>query len=195
MSDDDIKITAQPLNDPDVCIFTVDRPIYPNATFDCRNAGQAKGSPLLEALFELGSIREILVSGNSLTIAKSGDEPWQLLGKKIGEVLRKRIKSGIPLIVISQKKVDLDPDSVRHEIEDLFENQINPAIASHGGFVELVDVKGSAVYLRMSGGCQGCGAASMTLRHGIEKAIRERIPEVTEVVDVTDHTAGVNPYY
>ena len=65
----------------------------------------------------------------------------------------------------------------------------------HGGWVELIDVRKNAVYLKLGGGCQGCQSANMTLKMGIERVIRERIPEVGEILDTTDHAAGRNPYY
>ncbi|MDA8263213.1 MAG: NifU family protein [Actinomycetota bacterium] len=74
-------------------------------------------------------------------------------------------------------------------------DEVNPAIASHGGRADLVGVTGSTAFVRLSGGCQGCGLASVTLSQGIEVAIREGAPEVTEVIDVTDHLSGTNPYY
>ena len=77
----------------------------------------------------------------------------------------------------------------------VLEEQINPAIASHGGYAELVAVEDSIAYLRMGGGCQGCGMAAVTLTQGIEVAILDLVPEITEVVDVTDHASGANPYY
>lgn len=83
------------------------------------------------------------------------------------------------------------PDKVRQ----LLDAEINPAIAAHGGFAELVGVDGGTVYIRMGGGCQGCAMSAMTLRMGIEQMIRDALPEVTEVVDVTDHTSGENPFY
>ena len=72
---------------------------------------------------------------------------------------------------------------------------INPRIAAHGGAVELVDVAEDVIYVRMTGGCQGCAASALTLRQGIERMVREEIPEVRDIVDLTDHEAGVNPYY
>ncbi|HEX2897905.1 MAG TPA: NifU family protein, partial [candidate division Zixibacteria bacterium] len=84
---------------------------------------------------------------------------------------------------------------MREVIEKLFEEEVNPAIASHGGRVELADVEGTRVLLRLSGGCQGCSSATVTLKQGIEKAIRAALPDVTEIIDVTDHSAGANPYY
>jgi Fe/S biogenesis protein NfuA len=85
--------------------------------------------------------------------------------------------------------------SVRDKVQELLDTSINPAVAGHGGYIELIDVKDSTVYVRMSGGCQGCGAADVTLKAGIERMIFEEVPEVTEVLDVTDHGAGQNPYY
>jgi Fe-S cluster biogenesis protein NfuA len=85
--------------------------------------------------------------------------------------------------------------AIREKVQELFDNAINPAVAGHGGYIELIDVKDTTVYIRMSGGCQGCGAADITLKAGIERMIFEEVPEVTEVLDTTDHASGANPYY
>jgi Fe/S biogenesis protein NfuA len=77
----------------------------------------------------------------------------------------------------------------------VLDEQINPAIVAHGGPAELVALEGAVAYLRLSGGCQGCGLAAVTLSQGIEVAILDAVPEVTEVIDVTDHASGANPYY
>jgi Fe/S biogenesis protein NfuA len=84
---------------------------------------------------------------------------------------------------------------LRSRVQELIDTMINPAVAGHGGFVELIDVQESRVYLQMGGGCQGCGAADITLKSGIERLIKEELPEVTEVLDTTDHSSGTNPYY
>ena len=81
------------------------------------------------------------------------------------------------------------------KVQELIETTINPAVAGHGGYVELLDVRDNTVYLQMGGGCQGCGAADITLKAGIERLIKEEIPEITEVLDTPDHGAGQNPYY
>ena len=85
--------------------------------------------------------------------------------------------------------------TMKDRVQELLDSSINPAVAGHGGYIELIDVQESTVYLRMSGGCQGCGAADITLKAGIERMIFEEVPEVTEVLDVTDHASGANPYY
>jgi Fe/S biogenesis protein NfuA len=85
--------------------------------------------------------------------------------------------------------------TIDEKVRQLLDGQINPALAMHGGFAGLDRVEGSVVYVTMGGGCQGCAVSAMTLREGITRAIREAIPEVTEVVDTTDHSMGENPYY
>jgi Fe/S biogenesis protein NfuA len=89
---------------------------------------------------------------------------------------------------------DLSGD-VAQRVLQVLEQQINPSIAAHGGMAELVAVEDDVAYLRLSGGCQGCGLASVTLTQGIEVAIRDSVPEVARVVDVTDHASGTNPYF
>lgn len=81
------------------------------------------------------------------------------------------------------------------QVQQVLSEQVNPAIAMHGGAAELVSVDDSVAYLRLMGGCQGCGMAQVTLRQGIERILREAIPELEGVVDVTDHGSGENPYY
>jgi len=99
-----------------------------------------------------------------------------------------------PAVAVPRPAADLSGD-VPQRVIQVLDEQINPAIASHGGLAELVAVEDSIAYLRLSGGCQGCGLAGVTLSQGIEVAILEGIPEITEVVDVTDHASGSNPYY
>ena len=85
--------------------------------------------------------------------------------------------------------------TVDERVQQLLEQAINPAIAAHGGFASLAKVEDHIAYVEMGGGCQGCGLAAMTLRQGIETAIKQNVPEITEVIDVTNHAAGENPFY
>jgi len=81
------------------------------------------------------------------------------------------------------------------KIGQLLEQSINPSLAAHGGFATLVGVDGTKVFLTMGGGCQGCSMSAATLVEGIQVAIKEALPEVTDVIDATDHSAGENPFY
>ena len=92
------------------------------------------------------------------------------------------------------ESADLSGD-VAQQLIQVLDRQINPAIAAHGGSAELVAVDESTAYLRLGGGCVGCGMVSVTLRQGIEVALREAVPVITRVIDVTDHASGTNPYY
>lgn len=83
---------------------------------------------------------------------------------------------------------------MRRQIIQIIEELINPAVASHGGQVHFEDYVNNKVFIRFSGGCQGCSASSATVKNGIDRLIREEFPSVTEIVDVTDHEAGENPY-
>jgi Fe/S biogenesis protein NfuA len=85
--------------------------------------------------------------------------------------------------------------TVAERVSQVLAQQINPGIALHGGRAELAGVDGTTVMLRLGGGCQGCGLAGVTLKRGVEVAIKRSVPEVTEVVDVTDHASGLNPYF
>jgi Fe/S biogenesis protein NfuA len=85
--------------------------------------------------------------------------------------------------------------SVAEKVNTLLEQRVNPALAAHGGFASLVGVDGSTVYVSMGGGCQGCSMSQATLTEGIRASILDAIPEVTDVVDATNHEAGENPFY
>jgi len=86
-----------------------------------------------------------------------------------------------------------NPDA--QKVQDLLDKQINPGIASHGGSITLEKLEGDTVYLSMGGGCQGCASAQLTLRQGVEQMLKAAMPEIKNIVDVTDHAAGENPYY
>ena len=80
-------------------------------------------------------------------------------------------------------------------IQGVFAAEINPSLAAHGGMIELLDVVDDKAYVKMSGGCQGCSSAAATLKQGVETRIKELIPEISELVDTTDHASGSNPYF
>ena len=81
------------------------------------------------------------------------------------------------------------------KIKEVLGEQVNPAVSAHGGEIVLVDVKGTEIFIEMGGGCQGCALSRMTLKQGVERMVRQAIPEITAVHDVTDHGSGENPFY
>jgi len=80
-------------------------------------------------------------------------------------------------------------------VQEVLDDRVNPALAAHGGIVSLVDIQETRVVLSFGGGCQGCGMADVTMKQGVSAQLKQQIPEISEVVDATDHAAGETPYY
>lgn len=188
-----ISIRAEPI-DERRCRFVVSEPLLESGVRRFASAAEAAGSPLAEALFRLAGVTEVVVSGGTVTLTKSTPAPWQALGRDVGAAIRGALAQGVPPVQPAPAASSADDEALYSRVADLFEAEINPAVARHGGFVELVDVQDAMVLLRMGGGCQGCGMADVTLRQGIEVLLRERVPQIQGLVDVTDHSAGTNPY-
>ena len=95
---------------------------------------------------------------------------------------------------VARPELDLSNPRVA-TIQAVIDQQVNPGIASHGGRATLIDVRDDIVYVELGGGCQGCSMASVTLKGGVERLIKDAVPDIREVVDTTDHAGGTNPYY
>lgn len=191
-----IAIRAEPV-DERRCKFVVDRPVHAGVR-RFMSRGEATGSPLAEALFALPGISSIIVAGSVITLEKDSPAPWQALGKSVGAAIRETLTGDTPPVAerSSQSGASgLSDDELYERVSEFFEQQVNPMVARHGGLVELIDVQDAVVLLRMGGGCQGCGMASVTLRQGIEGMLSQHIPEVQGIMDITDHAAGANPYF
>ena len=84
---------------------------------------------------------------------------------------------------------------VARAVQEVIDTRVNPAVSAHGGRVTLANVEGDAAYISFGGGCHGCGMVDVTLKQGIEATIKEAVPAIKRVVDITDHEQGENPYY
>jgi len=102
---------------------------------------------------------------------------------------------GSGFVVDNPNKPALLQDPTAEKVQELIEQRINPGIASHGGWVQLIDYQDGRVFVQLGGGCQGCGMVDVTLKQGIEALLKQEIPEIVEVLDTTDHASGTNPYY
>ncbi|MCA9726314.1 MAG: NifU family protein [Candidatus Eisenbacteria bacterium] len=191
-----IRITAAPSPvDPMKCTFTVDRPVLPGRSFFFGSRLRAAGSPLPEAIFALEGIESVLISHDQIHVHKTTDAEWPTFAKKIGAAVREILQQGGATVSGEAFESLLPPQEIRHLVQQVLDTQVNPMVASHGGHIDLLDVKENVVYIEMGGGCQGCGMASATLKNGVERLIREFVPEVGDILDVTDHAAGRNPYF
>lgn len=197
--DQNIGITAQPV-DAHKCKFVVSEPVFAGVR-RFTSAAEATGSPLAERIFAIpgGFVTEVMVSGEAVTVTKASEAPWQAVGKAVGAAIRETLRGAVPAVAAAAPRPTgpegPGDDELYERVADLFEREVNPMVARHGGVVELIDVQEAVVMLRMGGGCQGCGMASVTLRQGIEGVLAQYIPEVKAVVDITDHGSGANPYF
>ena len=208
--DHPITITAEPV-DTRRCKFIVGVPVHGAGVRRFTSPQEAKGSPLAENLFTIpgAGITEVIVSGNLVTVVKDSPTPWQAIGKTIGGAIRLALAGAQPPIAPRAEPAAapaagktegegggaVDDDELYDQVARLFDEQVNPMVARHGGRVELIDVQDAVVMLRLGGGCQGCGMADVTLRQGIEAMLSQSIPAVKGIVDITDHAAGANPYF
>jgi Fe-S cluster biogenesis protein NfuA len=196
-----IKITAEPI-DGSRCKFVVSQPLHAAGVRRFASLADAEGSPLAEAIFAIpgAEVGEVIVSGNLVTVVKHGAAPWTAVGKAVGQAIRAAITSGAPPVAPKSEAAaegggGADDDTLYERVAHLFDEQVNPMVARHGGRVELIDVQDAVVMLRMMGGCQGCGMADVTLRQGIEAMLQQYVPAVKGVVDITDHASGTSPYF
>ncbi len=191
----DIRITAEPV-DEQRCKFVVNVPVLEAGVRRFGTAAEAEDSPLGVALFRVPGVNEVLVSGHTVTVTKAGAEPWQAVGKAVGAAIRAALQGGGPAVAVKATAADPARDDALYEqVSRVFGSRINPMVAGHGGRVDLIDVQDGVVLLRLQGGCQGCGMAEVTLRQGIESTLRQSVPGVQGIVDVTDHSSGANPYF
>jgi len=191
-----IRVTVEPSpNQANACRFVVDPAVYPEGGAHFSTGSPTTDSPLAEALFELEDISKILIAGNSVSITTAESKDWGTFSEKVAILIRDQINSGIPAVADSFTDALPSPDSIRTQVQEAIDTKINPAVAAHGGVVSLLDVQGNNIFLEFGGGCQGCGMVSVTLKYGVEKLLRDTIPEIGQILDTTDHAAGTNPYY
>lgn len=144
---------------------------------------------------------DLELDGGGFTVVVDPDSAEQLEGATVDFVNRVN-GSGFEIIPAKvsaparpETEAGVAKSGLAAKVQLLLDGQVNPSIASHGGQINLVEVQGTEIFMEMTGGCQGCAMSRMTLRQGVERMIREHLPEVTAIHDVTDHAAGENPFY
>ena len=194
MSQTEISITGEPISDA-MCRFTVDRPVYPDKAFAFLSKEAAEKSSLAQRLFEIDGVSRVVISHDQITVNKAAQAEWPVIGKSIGAAIRAHMATDEPAVTDAAWENVPSSEEIRQQVQQVLDTDINPSVASHGGVIKLIDVKENQVFIQMGGGCQGCGQADVTLKFGIENAIRAAVPGVGDILDVTDHASGRNPYY
>src|SRR3989442_14960939 len=153
----EIGISAEPI-DAQRCKFVVSVPVFAGGVRRFTGSDDAKGSPLAEAIFAIPglAVNELIVSGNIVTVVKQSPTPWQAVGKPVGAAIRAALAGDVPPVAASPKPPGaVNDDALYRQVAKVFEEQVNPMVARHGGRVELIDVQDAVVMLGMGGGCQG----------------------------------------
>lgn len=188
------RIRAQASSgDADAMAFILDKAVQPGrwGRFDANG-----DAPLARALFGLRGIARVEVGGPTIWVRKEAEADWAILKPAIAATIRRVLDETDKPLGSDAIGTGGDPDAtLLREVEALLDRQVNPSVGAHGGHIAVDRIVGGTVYLRMSGGCQGCAASAATLRQGVERMLRAALPQIGEIVDVTDHAAGTNPYY
>ena len=192
-----LKIAGELTNDPAMCNFHVNREIAHGWTLIFESPEDGRGSPLIDRLFEVDGVARVLIQDKTISLTKNIPAPWPHLAASIAQAIRNGFLDDQPPIAaaVIDELQNAPMDGVEEEIAELFEDHINPALASHGGYVRLIKIEDRDVFVEMGGGCQGCASSKATMRYGVETAIRRIAPQVRKIIDATDHAAGVNPFY
>jgi len=179
--------------DPQTLRFILDAPVQGEAAV--RYTEASVDAPLSVALFAISGVQRVEVDGASVYVSCGPETAVEALKAPVAAALRVVLDDHAqPLGIMADAPKD-DDARMMLAVADLLDRQANPAIASHGGSVAVERVENGDVYLRMSGGCQGCAASAATLRSGIETMLRAALPAIRQIIDLTDHGAGTNPFY
>jgi Fe-S cluster biogenesis protein NfuA len=190
-----VRITATPsMMQPEQCTFVASEPVYPHQSAYFGDRDQSRGSILVDRLFAIDGVTDVLVNHDTVRVSLA-DAGWEEKTPRVAAAIRDALAAGAPPISEAVTESQLAPEETRRRVQQVLDAVINPAVASHGGVVRLLDVSNNTVFLEFGGGCQGCGMVSVTLKYGVERTIRDEVPEVGAIMDTTDHAAGRNPYY
>lgn len=165
------------------------------------NAESALISPIARKLFGFPWVENVTVGSDFVAVTKQDWVEWEVLEEPLRDLIQEHF--------LNYKNLPIEENPMPQQIntnelgqssaeflilQKTIETKINPMLANHGGYATLKDFKNETAYIEMGGGCQGCGASYVTLKDGIEKALKEVMPNLREVVDVTNHAGGINPY-
>ena len=190
-----IKIIAEPQKESWRCKFILETPLSIKGSYFFRDKKETINSKLAELIFQIEGVVELFIAPTLIIVTMKDPTDWRLYGKNFGVAIREAIASGVPLISEEMIKKMPATTEIRKQVEKLIKEQINPSLASHGGYIELLDVRNNDIFIKMGGGCQGCSMSQATLKQGIEQTLRQEIPFLGSIYDTTDHAAGLNPYH
>lgn len=193
-----VQVTVfEPPRRAELCRFRVGRPVLPGGQDYFGSLAEAGDHPLFRALLEIPAVDGVGVEHDQVVLVRRDRAAaWSPIMEAATAAIEDWFAAGLAPELPTIAEGDRAAEALlREKVQRVIEEVVNPGVAAHSGEVSLVDVRGSRVFVSLGGGCQGCSASALTVRHGLTSAIRKVAPEVTEIVDVTDHSAGRDPYY
>lgn len=192
-----LRIKARHEARTNTLILAADRPVLEGYSLVLSDVDAAAAqSPLAAALFSEPGVASVTLHESTISVARTPDAPdWEAMARALGAAIRAHLLSGMPTVDPDLLARMPDERAVRSELQRVIDEEINPGIAGHSGYLTLNRVVGNTAYITMGGGCQGCAASSITLRGGVERSFRDAVPLLGAVLDETDHTAGENPFF
>jgi Fe-S cluster biogenesis protein NfuA len=192
-----VRVKARHEARTNAILLAVDRPVISGYSLVLPDADAAAAqSPLAATLFAEAGVASVTLHESTITVLRGPDAPdWETMARALGAAIRAHLLSGMPTVDPDLLARMPDERAVRSELQRVIDEEINPGIAGHSGYLTLNRVVGNTAYITMGGGCQGCAASSITLRGGVERSFRDAVPLLGAVLDETDHTAGENPFF
>ena len=198
----------RPADEAVTCRIHFSQPVSPEGTSLFEIPETATNWPAVRALLEIPGVHSVIGKGDLLVVARREDTAWPAILDRVEKALTKASIGRAPEPTVAEPEPEPeatvkpeasgDPEEkaeLRARVETVIQERINPGLDSHGGFLELLDIQGTKLFVHMGGGCQGCAMSAATLKQGVESILRSEIPEITEILDTTDHAAGENPYF
>ncbi|MDA1259104.1 MAG: NifU family protein [Planctomycetota bacterium] len=191
-----IAITAEPQVMPNNCLFRVDRSLFVGTIYISDPEWAQTWSPLAAALFkEVEGLKGVRIADAEVVISMKTVPPdWRAVARAAGQAIRTHLQADGKVVAAGAIEALGGHDLLRARAQKVIEDELNPMLASHGGWVEIQASDSQDIYITMGGGCQGCGSAAYTMKQGVEVALRQAVPELENIYDATDHASGANPY-
>jgi Fe-S cluster biogenesis protein NfuA len=193
---DQIRITAEPQGLPQNCLYRLDRNVFAGTIYVSDLETARQHVPLAAAIMEgAEGVRGVRLShAEVLVTMASVPEDWRIPARSTGTAIRTFLQGGERAAAENAMEQLSGDDEIRARAQKVVDDQLNPGLAAHGGWIEIMASDGTDLYMSMGGGCQGCGSAGATMKDGVEASLRNAVPEIGAVHDATDHAAGANPY-
>lgn len=179
-----VAVFVEPTPNPNSLKFIVGRPIVSGGSYEFATAKEAESSPLASAIFKIDGVEGVFIGASFVTVRKLTEATWDQVEPEATRIIEDMISSGAAIVSETAEAADHSADGPEGVIRRILDEEIRPAVASDGGDVVFERFENGVLTLRLVGACAGCPSSLMTLKMGIERRLKEDVPELTEVLSV-----------